>query len=41
MLYSHFLLERNFRVLWCLLAYVCIRVVFVPQVGQGGADYIC
>ena len=41
MFYSHFVLERNFRVLWCLPAYVCIRVVFVPQVGWGGVDYIC
>ena len=41
MFYSLFVLRRNFRVLWCLPAYVCIRVVFVLQVGQGGVGYIC
>ena len=41
MFYSHFVLGRNFRVLWCLPAHVCIRVVFVPQVGWGGVDHIC
>ena len=37
----YFVLERNFRMLWCLPTYVCIKVVFLPQVGQGGVDYIC
>ena len=41
MFYSHFVLRRNFRVLWSLPTYVCIRVVFVPQFGWEGADYIC
>ena len=31
MFYSHFVLRSNFRALWCLPTYVCIRVVFVPK----------
>ena len=41
MFYSHPVLERNFTVLWCLPTYVCIRVVFVPQVGWGRVDSLC
>ena len=41
MFYSDFVLRRNFKVLWCLPADVCFRVVLVPQVGWEGADYIC
>ena len=40
MFYSHFCTWENVRVLWCLPACVCIRVVFVPQVGREGADCI-